>query len=421
MSRLSVLIVGASIAGPTAAYWFTKAGAKVTVIERFPELRTNGYNVDIRVAGVTIMRKMPGMEEAVRAKKAEIEGISFVNAEGLPYGTIRPTGDPNKQSLVSEYEISRGDLSRILYDMTKDNKDVNYVFGEQVASIQQDPSKDGPVTVEFTGSMPTAQFDLVVACDGATSRTRTIGLGCGSRDHVVPTNSWGAFFSTDQDLCDGSKIGHAHSAVGGRFMAVGVDPAGGTRIVFMGCNPRSDLESILPFRKAMKQGDDAVKNYISQHYQGVGWKANEAVRCMLASDDFYANESVQVKTSTLSKGRFVLVGDAGYASGLTGTGTTLAIAGAYLLAGEVCKHDGDIDAALRGYETQMRPLINELQKISTLVPTIFAPQTAWGLWLRNQIFAFVCWARIFEIMEKFFGSAFANSKEYPLPNYKWVL
>ncbi|KAJ5636081.1 uncharacterized protein N7484_009394 [Penicillium longicatenatum] len=99
------LKVGASIAGPTAAYWFAKAGANVTVIERFPALRTIGHNADIRVAGVTVMRRMPGMEAAVRARKAEIEGISFVDSKGRAYGTIRPTGNPDKQSLISEYEI----------------------------------------------------------------------------------------------------------------------------------------------------------------------------------------------------------------------------------------------------------------------------------------------------------------------------
>lgn len=67
MSNLKVLVVGASIAGPTAAYWLAKAGANVTVIERFSKLRTSGQNVDIRSCGVTVMRKMPGMEEAVRA------------------------------------------------------------------------------------------------------------------------------------------------------------------------------------------------------------------------------------------------------------------------------------------------------------------------------------------------------------------
>ncbi|KAJ5546391.1 hypothetical protein N7494_003976 [Penicillium frequentans] len=420
MSQLEVLIVGASIAGPTAAYWFAKAGANVTVIERFPALRTNGHNIDIRVAGVTVMRKMPGMEAAVRANKADIEGISFVDAKGRAYGTIKPTGNPDKQSLVSEYEIARGDLSRILYDMTKDNENINYVFGEQVASIQQGPTEDGPVTVEFTGSLPTAQFDLVVACDGATSRTRSIGLGCGSRDHIVSTNSWISFFSTDQDLGQRTKIGEAHSAVGGRFMAVGADAAGGSRISFMGCNPRSDMESILPFRKAMQKGEDAVKDYICQLYQGVGWKANMALKCMLMSNDFYATELVQVKLPTLSKGRFVLVGDAGYAPGPTGTGTTLAIVGAYLLAGEVCKHKGNLDAALGGYEAQMRPLINDLQKIPPLIPTLLAPQSAWGLWLRNQIFAFICWTRVFEIVEMFSGSASASSDEFPLADYEWV-
>lgn len=67
MSNLKVLVVGASIAGPTAAYWLAKAGADVTVIERFPSLRTSGQNIDIRSCGVTVMRKMAGMEEAVRA------------------------------------------------------------------------------------------------------------------------------------------------------------------------------------------------------------------------------------------------------------------------------------------------------------------------------------------------------------------
>jgi 2-polyprenyl-6-methoxyphenol hydroxylase-like FAD-dependent oxidoreductase len=60
MAKPTVLIVGASIAGPTAAYWFVKAGFKVTIIERFPHLRTSGQNVDIRTSGVTVMRRMAG-------------------------------------------------------------------------------------------------------------------------------------------------------------------------------------------------------------------------------------------------------------------------------------------------------------------------------------------------------------------------
>ena len=60
--------------------------------------------------------------------------------------------------------------------------------------------------------------DLVVACDGATSRTRAMGLGCGIRDYVHPSNCWGAYFTIEQDLLEGSKIGNAISAVGGRVI-----------------------------------------------------------------------------------------------------------------------------------------------------------------------------------------------------------
>jgi 2-polyprenyl-6-methoxyphenol hydroxylase-like FAD-dependent oxidoreductase len=420
MSRLNVLVVGASIAGPTAAYWFAKAGANVTVIERFPKLRTNGQNIDIRTAGVTVMRKIPGMETAVRAKTVPMEGISFVRGNGRPYGTIKATGNPDQQSLVSEYEIFRGDLARILVDLTKDHKRIRYIFGEQIASMQQNEKEDGPITVAFANGLATSEYDLVVACDGATSRTRAMGFGCGVREYMEPTNCWAAFFSVKQDLLKGGQMGQAYSAPGGRFMAVGPDPSGVNRVAFMGINPRDATDKALPFREAVKQGDYALKHYVAQHYRGAGWKTDEILKGMMESTDFYANEIVQLKPPSLYKGRFVLVGDAGYAPGFTGGGTSLAIAGAYLLAGEVCKHKDDLAAGLKGYEERMRPLINELQKVPPLIPTVLAPQTAWGIWLRNNIFAFIAWTRVLEFGQKYFAGAFAHSDKYGLPEYEWV-
>ncbi|MCJ1278330.1 hypothetical protein MMC21_006145 [Puttea exsequens] len=420
MSNLKVLVVGASIAGPTAAYWFAKAGANVTIIERFPELRTNGQNVDIRTAGVTVMRKMPGMEAAVRAKTTQMEGISFVRDNGRPIGTVKATGNPNQQSLVSEYEIFRGDLAQILFDLTRDNTNIKYVFGEQVASMQHNEKDDGPITVKFANSLSTSEYDLVVACDGATSRTRAIGLGCGVRDHIKPTNCWAAYFSIEQDLLKEGNMAQSYSATGGRFIGVGPDPSGVNRVGLMGIHPLDNRDATLPFREAMKQGDDALKQFVAQHYMGAGWKTDEVVKGMMEAGDFYANEIVQVKTPSLYKGRFVLAGDAGYAPGFTGAGTTLAIAGAYLLAGEVGRHKGNLAAGLRGYEEQMRPIIDDLQKIPPLVPTIFAPQTAWGVWVRNNVFAFIAWTRILEFAQKFLAGAFASTDKNRLPDYEWV-
>lgn len=71
---LRVLIVGASIAGPMTAYWLGKCGVDVTVIERFPSLRKGGQVVDIRHCGVTIIRKVPGLEDKLKEKAAPLQG-----------------------------------------------------------------------------------------------------------------------------------------------------------------------------------------------------------------------------------------------------------------------------------------------------------------------------------------------------------
>ncbi|KAM0214266.1 hypothetical protein ACHAPA_006514 [Fusarium lateritium] len=419
MSGLKVLVSGASIAGPATAYWLAKAGAKVTVVERFPTLRIGGQAIDIRTAGVSVMRKMPGLEAAVRAKSTQEEGISFVREDGRPYGVIRPSGNPDQQSLISEYEILRGDLSQILFDFTKDNKNINYIFDEQIASMPQSEKRPGPVRVTFANGTPASEYDLVVACDGATSRTRVLGFGGKVHDRIIPTNCWAAYFSMPQDLLNGSKIGQGFSAVRGRNISIGTDPAGFSRALVMCMNPKDKPESSLAFREASAEGSDALKKYIAQHYRGVGWKSDIAMREMMSSKDFYASEIVQVKTPDLYKGRFVLVGDAGYAAGLTGAGTSLALTGAYILAGELGKHEGDIAAGLRGYEQQIRPLVNKMQVIPPLVTTILAPQTAWGIWLRNNIFAFIAWTGLIEFAQRYIGASFGDAKEFPIPEYKW--
>jgi 2-polyprenyl-6-methoxyphenol hydroxylase-like FAD-dependent oxidoreductase len=418
MSGLKVLVVGASIAGPTAAFWLARAGASVTVIERFPFLRTGGQAVDIRTAGVSVMRKMTGMEAQVRAKSTQEEGVSFVRQNGRPYGVIRATGNPEQQGIISEYEIFRGDLSKVIFDSTKDNANIKYIFNEQIASISPQPS--GAITVAFSnGNLPASTYDLVVACDGSTSRTRAMAFDCSVREHMFPTNSWAAYFSITPDLVQGSKIGQGFSAPGGRFISLGSDPAGGNRVMFMSIKPRSQPDSVQPFRDAASQGDAALKAYVAQHFSDAGWITNTLLTEMQSSKDFYASEIAQVKIPTLHTGRVVLVGDAGYAAGPTGGGTSLALAGAYMLAGELAKHPGDVEAGLRGFEERMRPLIKELQQIPPLVGTIMAPQTAWGIWIRNWVFACVAWSGVAEWAQKWLGAAFSNSEEFPLPEYIW--
>jgi 2-polyprenyl-6-methoxyphenol hydroxylase-like FAD-dependent oxidoreductase len=424
MSGLKVLVVGASIAGPATAYWLAKAGAHVTVIERFPSLRAGGQAVDLRTVGVSVMRRMTGMEAAVREKWTGEEGVSFVREDGRPYGVFRSSGDPDRQSLVSEYEIFRGDLSKVLYDLAKDKRNVKYVFNEHIEMIRQHEKGEGPVKVHFANGSPPCEFDLVVACDGATSRTRAMAFACDVRQHIVPSSQYAAYFSTTEDLVERDGIGRGYSAPGGRALTIGADREGGSRIMLMSVNKSSQGGPMAEFREAQAAGTDALKAHIADRFRDVGWKSEEAIQVMTKAPDFYASEIVQVKLPAHHIGRVVLVGDAGYAAGFTGGGTSLALAGAFLLAGELSAHSSDdrcdIPAALAAYEQRMAPLIKELQKEPPqFVQSILAPQTAYGIWLRNNLFGLLAWSGIVAFMQKWLGGAFADTNDFPLPEYDW--
>ena len=92
-----------------------------------------------------------------------------------------------------------------------------------------------------------------------------------------------------------------------------------------------------------------------------------------------------------------------------------------MLAGEIARHKGDLSAGLKGYEERMRPIIDDMQKVPPFVTTIMAPQTAWGIWLRNNIFAFIAWTNVMEYAQRFFGGAAQEKDKYGLPEYEWVV
>src|SRR5262249_4940661 len=56
---MRILISGASISGPVLAYWLTRHGFDVTVVERAPPLRkTDGHAVDLFRPAMEISEKM---------------------------------------------------------------------------------------------------------------------------------------------------------------------------------------------------------------------------------------------------------------------------------------------------------------------------------------------------------------------------
>lgn len=379
------------------------------------------------------MRKIPTMESLVRSRTTTLEGMTFIWDDGSPVGVLESSGDPDKQGLVSEYEIYRGALSEILAGLSKevgggDDGRVKYIVNEEIESLHYPPSSasndgagDGPLTVEFKNGTPAATYDLIIACDGATSRTRAMAFNVGAREYVEGINSWTAYFTINKDLLKGSKIANGYSAPGGRFMTLHPDPEPSkvgaiiTRVYL-----KNQKDATRPFRTAMREGDAELKAFIRKEFGGENrWRYDEILAEMQEATDLYASETLRVLAPSLSRGRVVLVGDAGYAAGPTGGGTSLALCGAYMLAGELLTHPGDVAAALKAYEDRMRPIIDDLQKVPPGGLSILAPQSAWAIWLRNTVMGWVVWSGIIGFVQRNFAAAFAEGEKWKLPEYEW--
>ena len=91
------------------------------------------------------------------------------------------SGDADRQALVSEFEIFRGDLSRILYGLSAGHERIRYVFGEQIAAVRhRGAAQDGPVTVEFASGAPAAKASIPAWQLAATKSASTTEAGSSS-------------------------------------------------------------------------------------------------------------------------------------------------------------------------------------------------------------------------------------------------
>src|SRR3954471_2404550 len=159
-----ILVSGASIAGPTTAYWLHRHGFEVTVVEQAAALREGGSAVDFRGEQLEILRKM-GVLPEIEALSTQMGDVTIVDRDGQFEAKVPAA------VMSGEVEIPRGDLSRVLYEHTRDK--VEYIFGDKITSLTEHA---GGVDVTFAKSAPRT-FDLVIGADGAHSGVRSLVFG----------------------------------------------------------------------------------------------------------------------------------------------------------------------------------------------------------------------------------------------------
>ncbi|KAI9610213.1 hypothetical protein KEM48_002644 [Puccinia striiformis f. sp. tritici PST-130] len=365
--NLRVLISGVGIAGPVAAYWLSKAGVSVTVLERCESLRKEGQTVDIRKEGVKIMRWM-GVEEEVRRRTTKELGTKFVDSKNQTWGTFPQSGGAG---FTSEFEIVRGELATIFYEASGDK--VEYIFGDSIDSIEE-TGHSVKVTLQKDSSRH-MEFDILIVAEGLTSRTRAKVFNEDVRAPIRSLNLWSASFSYKKGDSD-EDWARWYNMPDRRSFLVRPDGFGRVRASAICIDDGKAIKAVGSSRTSTEE----QKEYFINRFKGTGWESDKILEGLRAADDLYVQEVAQTKAKTWSKGRVVLMGDAAFCpSPLTGMGTTAAIASAYVLAAEIVKNPGDHKAALSAYEHSLRDWIEKIQTIPPGVPRLTVPQTEWGI------------------------------------------
>ncbi|MFJ4716203.1 FAD-dependent monooxygenase [Streptomyces sp. NPDC088785] len=354
LAHLDVLVSGASVAGPAIAFWLSRQGARVTVVEKAAALREGGFAVDFRGdVHRTVLTRM-GIWDDLHRMRTDMGRQTVVNADD----TARV--DLPAHLMSGDVEVFRGDLSKLLYERTKST--VEYVFGDSIATLAETPEG---VDVTF-GHAAARTFDLVVGADGLHSHTRRLVLGDESR-YLRFLGYYVAGFDMPNHL-GLDRTARLYSEPGRTAMISNYDgdpDRAGGGIVFAS-------EQLTYDRRDVSE----QKRIIAEKLRGMAWPhVADLVAALDSADDVYFDAIAQVHIDRLAKGRVVLLGDAGHGATMGGIGTGTALVSAYVLAGELVAARGDHRTAFAAFEAEITTYAKGCQKISGNAGAFFAPPT----------------------------------------------
>lgn len=349
MTQPTVLVSGAGIAGPALAHWLSDYGYRVVVVESAPGIRPGGQTVDLRGAGRDVVTRMGLMDELQR-RLIEQKGIAWVRADGTRRAEM-PVTAFHGNGVVSKLEFLRGDLVDALYEYTRARAE--FRFDTRITALRQ--TGGGVEATLSDGTMVTA--DLVVGADGPHSAVRRLAFGP-EEQFVQLLGGYNAWFTApDTAGLDGWYL--MYQAPG---LNASMRPAHDPALCKAGLAFRSEPLSF------DRRDPDEQRTLLARHFAGAGWHCETLLAAAADAGDFYFDAFLQVRMPTISNGQVTLVGDAGYcASPLSGMGTSLALVGAYVLAGELGPAEAldtaEIPDALTRYEAVMRPYIDRCQAL----------------------------------------------------------
>ncbi|MEZ5969992.1 MAG: FAD-binding domain [Hyphomonas sp.] len=364
---MKIAISGAGVAGPALAHWLLRTGHEPTLIEEAPEFRAGGYVIDFWGIGYDVIEKM-GILPEVLARGYQVQEVRLVKGSGAKAAGF--SADVFRRMTHDRFtSLPRGDLAEIIYDSVKDKAET--LFGNSVTKVQD--MGDAVSVTLLSGE--TRNFDLLVGADGLHSNVRRLVWGEQEAFERPVGFHVAAFVCSDYRHRD--EDAYVSFAVPDLSISRFALRDNRTLALFIFGNDR--MTGPMPHTTADK------KALLHQIFAGAGWETHDLLDAMDETNEIYLDRVSQSVVPSWSKGRTVLIGDAAACpSLLAGEGTGLAIAEAYVLAGELKQAGSDLPAALRAYETRLRPFLEGKQKAALAMASTFAPKTKFGIWLRNM-------------------------------------
>jgi 2-polyprenyl-6-methoxyphenol hydroxylase-like FAD-dependent oxidoreductase len=365
-SRGTVLVSGASIAGPAVAFWLQRYGFTVTVVEKSTGLRGGGYPIDVRGTAVEVARRMGILP---RLQKAHIESrrLTFLNADGSEAAVVHP------QAVVGgveghDVEVPRGDLAEVLYGAVRD--EVEFVFDDSIDVLTE---HEHGVDVTFRSGVQRG-FDLVLGADGLHSRTRELVFGPEEQFHRYLGYCFAIFTMPN-------TLGLSHEVL--------IWNTPGRAAALYAVKDSNELHAFLNFAQPEPPGEvfrvpEAQRDLVATTFADDGWEIPAMVAAMRHANDAFFDTVSQVRMPCWSSGRVAFLGDAAYApSFLTGQGSSLALVGAYMLARSLAAHR-DHTEAFAAYERDTRGFVELNQAQVGAGDAALFPTTAEALEKRNK-------------------------------------
>ncbi len=381
--RLKILIVGAGIAGLTAAHWLKRDGHNVTIIEKSPRLRDAGYMIDFFGDGYDVAEKMDLIEDLQKIHYP-ISHLAFLDGSGrtnysIPYPAFRALFDNR------HFNFMRGDLERVLYERIADS--VNIKFGDTVNWL----NFEGKKVIAKLADGSEQDFDLVIGADGVHSKVREIAFG--------PEPSFTRFLDY---YTAAFIIGRSPKSFGlENAWYILTEPGRQAGVYPIRDNRMATFFVYKADRRIEELEDIRACNELREAYRSFGWLVPE----MIAACDgqIYFDEVSQIEMNGWSKGRVVLVGDACQCVSLAaGQGASLAMAGAYVLSQEI--GEGDLDSALVRYEQRMRAAVRQKQRAGRRIVKWIFPATPFKLKVRDAVTRFATWDLARPFFKGFLGA-----------------